>query len=81
MQNNVFVLDSISNRNLDFNVGNNLRLIGFIVAEIPAQIISKKVGPDRWIPIEMFAWSVVSASQFWLTNKPSFYATRFLVGL
>lgn len=65
----------------DFNYGQTIFLVVFLAAELPSGLISKKVGPDRWIPFIICAWSIISASQVFLQNKQSYYAFRALLGL
>lgn len=65
----------------DFNTGQSIFYICFLCAELPSQLISKKLGPDNWIPIQMICWSIVACCQAKLDGKSSFFATRALLGL
>ncbi|ETI23128.1 hypothetical protein G647_04925 [Cladophialophora carrionii CBS 160.54] len=65
----------------DFNYGQTIFLTCFLAAELPSGLISKKLGPDIWIPFIILAWSIVSASQAGLSGKTGYYVCRALLGL
>ncbi|KAJ6007257.1 vitamin H transporter [Penicillium herquei] len=76
--------DSLKN---DINVGNNevniaqtLFTVGFIITELPFNMISKYIGPERFLPITMFFWGIVTWSQVFMRNAKWLYATRFFIG-
>ncbi|OKL55546.1 hypothetical protein UA08_09232 [Talaromyces atroroseus] len=65
----------------DYNNAQNMYRVGFIIAEIPSQMIGKRLGPDRWIPIQIIIWSLASGGQFFMHNRAGFFACRFFIGL
>lgn len=65
----------------DFNYGQTIFLVSFLAAELPSGLISKKIGPDVWIPSIICMWSVISAAQAGLTGKTGYYVIRCLLGL
>lgn len=74
------MLEDLGMTTNDYNVGKTINLVCFLAAELPSQLLSKKVGPDIWIPSQIVLWSIVSMAQAAITNKAGFYVTRALLG-
>ena len=65
----------------DYNTGQTIFYCCFLFAELPSQLISKALGPDRWIPVQMICWSLIAAFQAFIKNKSGYFACRALLGL
>jgi len=74
------MLDDLGLDTNDYNMGNTIFLVSFLLAEVPSQLISKALGPDIFIPFQICAWSIVAMCQAALKGKASFFVTRFLIG-
>ncbi|CAO2650866.1 Nn.00g091630.m01.CDS01 [Neocucurbitaria sp. VM-36] len=75
------MLDDLGINTNDYNYGQTIFYLSFLSAELPSQLISKKLGPDNWIPIQMISWSLVASMQAFLSGRSSFFACRALLGL
>ena len=65
----------------DYNTGQTIFYVSFLIAELPSQLVSKKIGPDNWIPIQMISWSIVASCQARLSGRATFFITRSLLGV
>lgn len=52
------MLDQLGLSTNEYNYGRTIYYISFLLSEVPSQLISKKFGPDRWIPVQMVLWCV-----------------------
>ncbi|OAL52629.1 alternative sulfate transporter [Pyrenochaeta sp. DS3sAY3a] len=64
-----------------FNVGQQMLSLGIVLFEIPANMCLYRVGPGKWLTLQLFLFGTVSTFQAWQSNYASFITTRFLLGI
>ncbi|KPM35928.1 hypothetical protein AK830_g10651 [Neonectria ditissima] len=62
------------------NYGNQLMLAAIVIFEIPFNMVLSRVGPAKWLTIQIFAWGTIATAQTAIHNLSGFYATRFMLG-
>ena len=75
------MLDDLGMNTNDYNTGQAIFYFFFLSAELPSQLISKALGPERWVPFQMVSWSIVASCQAFLGGRSSFFACRALLGM
>ncbi len=53
---------------------------GYLIFQIPSNLILEKVGVRRWIAMLMVTWGLVSCLMIFIRGPISFYSFRFLLG-
>lgn len=64
-----------------FNVGQQMLSLGIVLFEIPSNMILYRVGPGKWLTLQLFLFGVVSTFQAFQKGYGQLIATRFLLGM
>jgi len=65
----------------EFNVGQQMLSLGIVLFEIPSNMILYRVGPGKWLTLQLFLFGTVSTFQAFQNSYGSFIASRFLLGM
>lgn len=63
-----------------FGLGAGIFFIGYIIFEVPSNLVLQKVGAKIWIARIMITWGLLSGLTMFVTNTTQFYIIRFLLG-
>ncbi|GAB7194169.1 MFS transporter [Dickeya oryzae] len=63
-----------------FGLGAGLFFVGYILFEVPSNLILQRVGARLWIARIMISWGLLSAATLFVTTPAQFYVLRFLLG-
>ena len=64
-----------------YGLGAGLFFIGYILFEVPSNLILNKVGARLWIARIMITWGIISGATLLVTSPTQFYILRFLLGI
>ena len=64
-----------------YGLGAGLFYVGYMLFEVPSNLILHRIGARRWISRIMVSWGIISACMMFAKGEWSFYALRVLLGI
>ena len=64
-----------------FDLGYGMFYVGYILFEVPSNLLMRRFGARRWIARIMIPWGLVSAATLFARDLWTFYALRILLGI
>lgn len=64
-----------------FGLGAGIFFIGYLLFEVPSNMVLERIGAKRLIATIMIIWGSVSASMAFVTTATQFYVLRFILGI
>jgi D-galactonate transporter len=64
-----------------YGLGAGIFFVGYLLFEVPSNLVLLKVGARRWIARIMVTWGLISAAMMFVKSPTVFYVMRFLLGV
>jgi ACS family tartrate transporter-like MFS transporter len=64
-----------------FGFASGIFFIGYVIAEIPSNLLLERFGARRWIARIMVTWGVIATATAFVPNAETLYVLRFLLGV
>jgi ACS family tartrate transporter-like MFS transporter len=64
-----------------YGLGAGIFFVGYVLFEVPSNLILHRVGARRWIGRIMITWAIAAAAMALVKGATSFYVVRFLLGV
>jgi MFS family permease len=64
-----------------YGLGAGIFFVGYLLFEVPSNLVLLKVGARRWIARIMVTWGALAAAMMFVRTPGQFYAMRFLLGV
>jgi MFS family permease len=63
-----------------YGLGASLFVIGYVLFEVPSNMLLYKVGARRWIARIMISWGIATSMMVFVQTEWQFYGLRFIIG-
>lgn len=74
------MLDQLGFSEMVYGMGAGILFVGYVLFEVPSNIMLKRFGARRWIARIMISWGIISAAMMFVKTPTQFYVMRFLLG-
>jgi ACS family tartrate transporter-like MFS transporter len=64
-----------------FNIGFGIFYLGYLLFEVPSNLLMRRVGARRWIARILITWGAISMATMFTRDEWSFYTFRILLGI
>ncbi|MFM0653571.1 MFS transporter [Paraburkholderia sediminicola] len=64
-----------------YGLGASMFFVGYLIFEVPSNVILVRVGARRWIARIMITWGIASAATMFVRTETEFYVLRFALGV
>jgi ACS family tartrate transporter-like MFS transporter len=64
-----------------YGIGGTTFFIGYLIFQVPANLILERLGARLWVFIILAVWGLVSAANALISDAYSYYALRLLLGV
>ena len=75
------MLDELKFSEQIYAFGASVFFIGYVLVEVPSNVILHRVGARLWIARIMISWGLLSGAMAFVRTPFSFYVVRFLLGV
>lgn len=72
--------DDLSITDHQYSIALTITFIPYVIAELPINLVLKRVGAHILIPLLVTLWGIITSSQGFVTSYSGLLTTRFLIG-
>jgi len=75
------MLGDLSFSNTVYGLGAGIFFLGYVIFEVPSNILMHKIGAKVWIARIMISWGLIGVAMAFVQTPTQFYVLRFLLGV